>query len=111
VVGVIAFAAVGGFLFGYDTGVVGGAILLIQEQFNLSSLLVETVISIALVGIFASCRAALMAVMTSRANLISITTPRRHHRLGKWWSPLRLARTKEGYVSASCECWLSKLYG
>jgi hypothetical protein len=50
VVGVVGFAAVGGFLFGYDTGVVGGAILLIQEQFDLSSLLVETVISIALVG-------------------------------------------------------------
>jgi hypothetical protein len=50
VAGVVGFAAVGGFLFGYDTGVVGGAILLIQEQFDLSSLLVETVISIALVG-------------------------------------------------------------
>lgn len=44
------FAAVGGFLFGYDTGVIGGAILLIKDEFHLSSVLIETVISIALVG-------------------------------------------------------------
>lgn len=50
VAAVVSFAAVGGFLFGYDTGVIGGAILLIQEQFHLSSLAVETIISIALVG-------------------------------------------------------------
>jgi len=50
VVVVVGFAAVGGFLFGYDTGVIGGALLLIKERFDLSSLLVETVVSMALVG-------------------------------------------------------------
>ena len=39
-------AAIGGFLFGYDTGVVSGAMLLLAKEFSLSSLWVELVVSI-----------------------------------------------------------------
>ena len=39
------FATIGGFLFGYDTGVVSGALLLIKEEFSLSSLWQELFVS------------------------------------------------------------------
>lgn len=38
--------ALGSFLFGYDTGVVSGAMLYIDDQFDLSSVLHEAVISV-----------------------------------------------------------------
>ncbi|MDD4899038.1 MAG: sugar porter family MFS transporter [Candidatus Omnitrophica bacterium] len=48
---VIAFvAALAGLLFGYDTGVISGAILFIKDQFNLTSVLVERVVSSVLLG-------------------------------------------------------------
>lgn len=40
------FAALGGFLFGYDTGVVSGAMLPLAEEFSLSDLWKELVVSI-----------------------------------------------------------------
>lgn len=39
------FSALGGFLFGYDTGVVSGAMLTIRETFHLSSTWVEVIVS------------------------------------------------------------------
>ncbi|XP_061187255.1 proton myo-inositol cotransporter-like [Saccostrea echinata] len=39
------FAAIGGFLFGYDTGVVSGAMLLLQPEFKLDSVWEEMVVS------------------------------------------------------------------
>ncbi|XP_065313731.1 proton myo-inositol cotransporter-like isoform X2 [Gordionus sp. m RMFG-2023] len=39
------FAAIGGFLFGYDTGVISGAMLLLKDNFNLNSLWQETIVS------------------------------------------------------------------
>ncbi|GCB71767.1 hypothetical protein scyTo_0006064, partial [Scyliorhinus torazame] len=39
------FAALGGFLFGYDTGVVSGALLLLKKEFALSQLWQELVVS------------------------------------------------------------------
>ena len=39
------FAAIGGFLFGYDTGVVSGAMLLLQPEFDLDSVWEEMVVS------------------------------------------------------------------
>lgn len=39
------FAAIGGFLFGYDTGVVSGAMLLLKKQFQLTSLWEEIIVS------------------------------------------------------------------
>jgi SP family galactose:H+ symporter-like MFS transporter len=50
VVVAVGVAALGGLLFGYDTGVISGAILFIQKQFSLSSTLEEVVVSAVLVG-------------------------------------------------------------
>jgi len=50
-------AAVGGFLFGYDTGVISGAILFIKNDFALSGTWEEIVISSALLGAFAGAAA------------------------------------------------------
>ncbi|KAM9407536.1 proton myo-inositol cotransporter [Salvelinus alpinus] len=40
-----AFSALGGFLFGYDTGVISGAMLLLKREMNLSALWQEVLIS------------------------------------------------------------------
>ena len=40
------FSAIGGFLFGYDTGVVSGAMLLLRDQFHLTSIWEEVVVSV-----------------------------------------------------------------
>ncbi|MEW8547039.1 MAG: MFS transporter, partial [Candidatus Thiodiazotropha sp.] len=51
------FSAIGGFLFGYDTGVVSGAMLLLKNYFHLSSLLEEVIVSVTIgfACIFALC--------------------------------------------------------
>ena len=46
----VGVAALGGLLFGYDTGVISGAILFIKEQFSLSPAMEEVVVSSVLVG-------------------------------------------------------------
>jgi SP family galactose:H+ symporter-like MFS transporter len=43
-------SALGGLLFGYDTGVISGAILFIEQDFALSSLLISVVVSAVLIG-------------------------------------------------------------
>ncbi|XP_035829186.1 proton myo-inositol cotransporter [Aplysia californica] len=48
------FAAIGGFLFGYDTGVVSGAMLLLQDEFKLSYFWQEVVVSVTIGGAFVS---------------------------------------------------------
>ena len=45
-----AITAIGGMLFGYDTGVISGAILFIRQAFSLSSTAQEIVVSSVLVG-------------------------------------------------------------
>lgn len=45
-------AAIGGFLFGYDTGVISGAMLLIQKQFNLSPFEEEVVVTSTIISAF-----------------------------------------------------------
>lgn len=44
------FAAVGGFLFGYDTGVVSGALILLKKHFQLTFFMEELVVSITIAG-------------------------------------------------------------
>ena len=46
----VGVAALGGLLFGYDTGVISGAILFIKNQFSLSAIMEEIVVSSVLVG-------------------------------------------------------------
>jgi MFS family permease len=45
-----AVAALGGSLFGYDTGVISGAILFVRPAFSLSTAQVELVVSAVLIG-------------------------------------------------------------
>ncbi|XP_071548629.1 proton myo-inositol cotransporter-like isoform X2 [Panulirus ornatus] len=40
------YSALGGFLFGYDTGVVSGAMILVREQFHLNAIWHEVIVSI-----------------------------------------------------------------
>lgn len=44
------FAAVGGFLFGYDTGVVSGALIILKKRFHLSFFMEELVVGITIGG-------------------------------------------------------------
>ena len=46
----VAIAALGGLLFGYDTGVISGAILFIKVEFSLSPTMEELVVSAVLMG-------------------------------------------------------------
>jgi len=46
----VGIAAIGGLLFGYDTGVISGAILFVKNQFFLSATMEEIVVSSVLVG-------------------------------------------------------------
>lgn len=45
-----AFAALGGLLFGYDTGVISGALIFIKKEFVLSTFEQELIVSIVLAG-------------------------------------------------------------
>ena len=47
---IAATAALGGLLFGYDTGVISGALLFLKTAFHLSSLMMGVVTSVALAG-------------------------------------------------------------
>jgi SP family galactose:H+ symporter-like MFS transporter len=45
-----AFAALGGLLFGYDTGVISGAVIFIKKDFSLATFPQELVVSVVLAG-------------------------------------------------------------
>jgi MFS transporter, SP family, galactose:H+ symporter len=47
---VSSIAALGGLLFGYDTGVISGAILFIQQHFSLTTQMQEVAVSVVLIG-------------------------------------------------------------
>jgi hypothetical protein len=46
----VIIASLGGLLFGYDTGVISGALLFIRQAFSLSSTMQELVVSAVLIG-------------------------------------------------------------
>lgn len=60
----VGIAALGGLLFGYDTGVISGALLYLRESFHLTSFSQEIAVSAVLVGAIAG---ALMASWLSNA--------------------------------------------
>ena len=61
---IAATAALGGLLFGYDTGVISGALLFLREAFHLSNLMMGVVTSIALAG--AAAGAAMAGLLADR---------------------------------------------
>ncbi|PRY20161.1 sugar porter family MFS transporter [Pseudosporangium ferrugineum] len=61
---VAAIAAIGGFLFGYDTGVISGALLYIKRDFDASSFQQEAIVSVLLLG--AAAGALLSGWLTDR---------------------------------------------
>jgi SP family galactose:H+ symporter-like MFS transporter len=111
----VGIAALGGLLFGYDTGVVSGAILFITKQFSLSSTLEEIVVSAVLVG--AVVGASLGGALTDRfgrrgliivAGVIFIASS-----LGTAWSPsvpwLIAARVVSG-IAIGLASFISPMY-
>lgn len=64
VVRVAAIAAIGGLLFGYDTGVISGALLYIKKDLNAGSFAQEAVVSVLLIG--AACGAVLSGYLAGR---------------------------------------------
>lgn len=68
-----ATAALGGFLFGYDTGVISSAILFLKTQFHMTTLQVELVISIVSFGaIFGALAAGPLSDKFGRKKLILV---------------------------------------
>ncbi|KAK4470500.1 hypothetical protein MN116_006048 [Schistosoma mekongi] len=52
---VTCLSALGGFLFGYDTGVISGAMIQLREHFNLSYVYQEIIVSISLLSAAIGC--------------------------------------------------------
>lgn len=69
-----ALSALGGMLFGYDTGVISGAILFIKKEFALGSFLEEIVVSVVLVGaVIGAMAAGRAADRLGRRRIIIVT--------------------------------------
>jgi sugar porter (SP) family MFS transporter len=69
-----AISALGGMLFGYDIGVISGAILFIKKDFSLSSSMEEIVVSSVLLGSLAGAAAGgLLADRLGRRKLLIVT--------------------------------------
>ena len=67
-------SALGGLLFGYDVGVISGAILFIKEEFSLSPLMEEIVVSSVLLGSLAGAAiGGILADRLGRRRLLIIT--------------------------------------
>lgn len=71
---VAAFSALGGILFGYDTGVISGAILFIRQDFGLSPFEIGLVVSAVLLGaVLGSSFAGILSDRLGRKRLLIIT--------------------------------------
>ena len=71
---VAMMSALSGLLFGYDTGVISGAILLIKKQFLLTSQMQEIVISAVLLGaIFGTAASGMVGDRFGRKNTILVS--------------------------------------
>jgi len=71
----IACACIGGFLFGYDTGVISGALLLISDDFDTDDEGKELIVSILIAGAFvASCFAGWLSDMRGRRMTILVAS-------------------------------------
>jgi MFS family permease len=69
-----AIAAINGALFGYDTGIISGALLYIKKDFGLSNFLQELVVSGVLVGaVLGAAVGGKLADRLGRRRLIFIT--------------------------------------
>ena len=69
-----AISALGGMLFGYDIGVISGAILFIKKDFSLSSSMEEIVVSSVLLGSLAGAAAGgVLADQLGRRKLLIVT--------------------------------------
>jgi len=67
----VGIAALGGLLFGYDTGVISGAILFIKSEFSLSAAMEEIVVSAVLVGaVFGAAAGGVLTTRFGRRKLI-----------------------------------------
>ena len=49
---IIGLGSIGGFLFGYDTGVISGALVLLAQDFSLSAVQQELVVGVCVGGAF-----------------------------------------------------------
>lgn len=71
----VGVAALGGLLFGYDIGVISGAILFIKSQFSLSATMEEIVVSAVLVGaIFGAAAGGVLTNRFGRRTLIIVAS-------------------------------------
>ena len=69
-----AFSALGGLLFGYDTGVISGAILFIRSEFGLTTFQEEVVVSAVLLGaVIGTACAGYLSDKIGRRRLLLIT--------------------------------------
>ncbi len=69
-----AVSALGGMLFGYDIGVISGAILFIKEEFSLSSGMEEIVVSAVLLGsLIGAAAGGVLADKVGRRKLLIVT--------------------------------------
>ncbi len=75
VITIAAIAAVAGILFGFDTGVISGAILFIRKSFHLSTVATEIAISAVLLGaLFSSAISGWFADFFGRRNILIIAS-------------------------------------